>query len=81
MQSKYPYPFIECSRHPGQQRSYCVCNHVHEGSAPPLLTNLADDQDMGDLVCAECLGKRPVASMFKAVCEGCVVDHGWLIHL
>jgi hypothetical protein len=83
--AKYEYPFVECNSHPGPQRSYIICPHVHTMARPPDYVQLADDEDAGTITCYECRpdrlsDKAKVVESFRVVCQGCAVARELLIH-
>ena len=78
--SKYLYPFVECSHHPGPQRGYAICRHVIEGD-PVAGVNDPSGDSIGEIYCRECAStpdEHKNLKDFKLVCEGCAADHGFL---
>lgn len=77
--SKYQYPFMECKDHPGRQRCYGVCKHVVEGTAQDIQVRLANDWDLGAIVCG-LLPPDCVHTECVPTCEQCAIERGLLIH-
>lgn len=82
---KYPPPFLECSHHPGRQRSYISCIHVLLQHQPVAYVELATDDIIGVCCCEQCnqrvlesKGECDLADL-RPICEGCASDAGLLI--
>lgn len=75
---KYRHPFLECDHHAGPQRGYIMCLHVRDQRAPVKHVRLATDQEIGEILCAR--RHHDNADELCIICEGCAIEHKFLIH-
>ena len=53
------FPTVTCERHRGQASTgYAVCHHVARGAVIAHVQNATDD-DLGEILCAECVTRAP----------------------
>jgi hypothetical protein len=74
---KYPYPYLECDRHSGPQKSYAVCTCVATGAAPVETIDPPSEEHSGIIVCP----KHADDELWKmedwcVICAGCAEKNG-----